>query len=585
MTDKEKEIEDLRKELEGKAGELGELLHTSEEAALDYLNRIDPNAVGVVFAAWDEIEKHRDEMKTAADALKAEADRVRTTLPQEAEAGKISAAQMLDAILNITLHESRDGVKIAKEEGHGLFDEFLPKAEEYLDLFEKLHPITTILRRKYNEDEERKKQIEAIAHLLGLIADDGKKGQREPGQTFTYTTYVKTITKEDLEACAEACWEVNRTSWGEQFADLAKVWDTYNTATRKKALKDELTVEKRLTLEASAYLYRCIIAKNENKPLATTTEGSTLPALKYITHENEVTAGISKLNSIFGFLDLVPADGQTRLDIQTDKDKDGNQLFTFYSATFEGGGEITYSRPLDARDDWYISFAGLLYEEGQTVFSKRQFYKKIFKTDPSKAQLAKFSEAIELMMRTQVQITNDIIDETEEGTKLIGDAATDRPKYPTRQRTKFSYKGALLPCEIVEATDPHTGKVIKDAVHIFRYPPTLEYAKTRGEIMTLDPELLLVAGVSWTPKTAALHKMLLTRIAQLKRQEKLSQMHRHTSPKYLKDTLYDQCHIRTATDKKNVKRAGTVEKILEHYKEKGHIKGWKETEDSFTITV
>ena len=588
MTVREQKIAELREEIQSR-GQMGLILRTTEEAALDFFNRLDPNLLLFVVKAWNEFETHADTMKQSLDDLKAAAERIRPTLPPADS--NADYEKLLDLLVKDGLFSEYE-IGTSRQELQEVFAQFLPqeiikKAEHHIDLFESLHPVTMILRKEYEKDEERAEQNKAGGHLLGMILDDETDSEKAEDHVsgLTYTEYVNTITKEDLDRCAKVCKKARRHSWGNQFAALAEVWEDYDTRTRKKALKDELTIERRLTFEASIYLYRCVMARLENQQPGTIPDEPALPVLSYISHNNDLTAGISKLNSIFGFLDLVPLDGQTRIDIQTDKDKDGNQLFTFYSATFEGGADITYSRPLDARDDWYLSFAGQFYEEGQYIFSKRQFYKKIFRKDPSKTQLKNFSEAIEIMMKTQVNITNEIIDEDEEGHRLIGDAATDRPKYPTRKRTKYSYKGALLPCEIIEATDPHTGKVIKDAIHIFRYPPTLEYAKTRGEIMSVDPELLLVKGVSFTAKTAALHKMLLTRIAKLRRQENMPQYMRNTSPKYLKDTLYEQCHIRTATDKKNVKRAGTIEKILDHYKEKGHIKGWREYEDSFTIQI
>ena len=275
MTAKEKKIEDLRKELQ-KKGQMGMILRTTEEAALDFFNRSGPELVIFVFKAWNEFETHADTMKQSLDDLKTEADRIRPTLAQ-AEDGE-NSKKLLDLLVKDGLFSEHE-IGIGRKELREIYAPQLPesiveKAEQHIDLFERLHPITIALRRKYEKDEEQAAQTKAGGHLLGMFISDSdpddKAEDHEDG--LTYTDYIKAITKEDLEQCADNCNKANRKSWGEQFEALAEAWDDYDTDARKKALKDELTIEKRLTFEASVYLYRCIVAKLEHQPPAAVPE-------------------------------------------------------------------------------------------------------------------------------------------------------------------------------------------------------------------------------------------------------------------------------------------------------------------------
>ena len=568
------------------ANTLADILRiTADDAAL-FLNSLPKEAHAIIERAAQELRDNADEMRADLDAIQARADK-------DSLRDNPTLALFLD-LLEKQYYYNPDDWRLRNDldfaGAESLPADFVAQINAFIKKYSEKHPATVELRDLYEQGEQYKKNLDAAAKLtaLKLTAPGGAE----------YLTFVERITADELRKAADICKRQGLTEWEKDFSHLADEWDKDHTPDARRGLFESISHQ------AGTYLYRQITEGGQINPLPSTPSAPL--KLSYIKDGN-VTAGIDKISTnIFGLLENVPSDGQLRfaqtpngkelrlpINAKTDKDKDGNQLFTFCTFVDDIPG-VTLSRNLESRDEWYLTFCGAMYEDGCTVFSHSQLYKRIYGKRPSESQIKNFRAAIDLMMRTQVEIRNDIITTNDDGAQLIGDAATDRPKYPKNRREKFSYRGALLPCEIVTAVDSHTGKVIKDAIHIFRYPPTLQYARSRSEIITINADLIRVPGLSLTNTTATLYKYILTIIGRLKRQKNLPQKSRTTSPFITKEKLFEICHVpsgrsgetnrrRMTTGKDN--RKGYIPTILDYYQERGEIKSWKEYPDKYFLEV
>ena len=541
----------------------GTIFYTDAQTAREFLSRQDADFQAKVEAAKKEYRAHKEDVEESARAiLSAFTEWEHETEDADTVHARTETARpIINAILS---YEYTDPQDLPPAYGESIPPGILEMIKEHIRLYVQLLPITAYIRTALRKDVEYKAQREAYETITNFFMDDTSAERSE---------FLSLVTPGKLRAAAKQCKIARRDEWSAHYTRLADEWEKDLDADRDDLFRELIPNE-------IAYLYRICKATGDIYPAA--------PApleLSYIDKGRDLQVGKDKISaSIFGVLERMNPDGQMTM-FRTDKDKDGNQLYAF--ATLAETAGVNISRPLRGRDEWYLAAAGALYNEGQTIFSKYQLYKRLFGKNPSEKQMEKFTESIELMMRTQVTIQNDII-WTENNTNYIGDAKTDNPKYPNNRRKTYRYKGMLLPCKIVEAIDPHTGKVIQDAIQMYDEPPTLAYAKTRKEFITISPELLRVPSLKFTDTTATLHKYLLSIISSLKREAALPSnalYHPHTSPKVLKTTLYEKCELTTKSEKRNLRRNNVVEKILNHYQASGYIKGWREYDDCYTISV
>ena len=135
---------------------------------------------------------------------------------------------------------------------------------------------------------------------------------------------------------------------------------------------------------------------------------------------------------------------------------------------------------------------------------------------------------------------------------------------------RFKYQGYLLPAEIVTATI--NGQLSESAIHLFREPPIVSFAKQREQITTITVKVLQ-SPISKTDANLLIDDYLIERIAQAKsgRQPK----------KILYDTLYEYAQI--TTPKQKQRAPDKIKTYLEHYKACGLIAAYKMKEDGITI--
>ncbi len=141
---------------------------------------------------------------------------------------------------------------------------------------------------------------------------------------------------------------------------------------------------------------------------------------------------------------------------------------------------------------------------------------------------------------------------------------------------RFVYDGALIPFERVGAYI--SGKWTDAAIHIFREPPLISFARMRGQV-ALIPAEILNAPINSTDANIAIGMYLIRRICHMKNP------HDKTGGKILLSTLYQKCQI--PAGKPRQRALVKIRKYLDHYKNCGWIQDCKidTAEGYITVTV
>ena len=134
----------------------------------------------------------------------------------------------------------------------------------------------------------------------------------------------------------------------------------------------------------------------------------------------------------------------------------------------------------------------------------------------------------------------------------------------------FRYDGALLPMERIQAVV--NGQVADAAIHIFREPPMMTFARERKQITTFSARLL-DSPLSKTNSNIELEDYLIEEIARIKNGKR--------SNKLLFKTIYEHANITTTKQKQRA--PGKIRQLLEHYKAHGFIKAYDEKKDGVII--
>ena len=198
----------------------------------------------------------------------------------------------------------------------------------------------------------------------------------------------------------------------------------------------------------------------------------------------------------------------------------------------------------------YIAVAAL-WNAGNKVITLTQIHYAMGNTKrPAAYQLEKINEAVSKMTTAKLFLDNAL--------------EVEKLKY---NYGKFKYDGALLPMERMTATIK--GQLSDAAIHIFREPPLMTFARERNQITTFDVKLLQ-SPVSKTDGNLAIEDYLLERIAGAK--QAASKGKKVVINTILYETLFQKVGI---TDRKQKSRA--IEKIktyLDYYKSNGYIKSY-----------
>lgn len=259
---------------------------------------------------------------------------------------------------------------------------------------------------------------------------------------------------------------------------------------------------------------------------------------------------------------------------QFNKDPDGQFSYNFRAITSKRGAKDEVGVYTSINFDELDKLPGLQITRGLTAFDKRLYvaaaaagaagdgYTSLTKLHeamgnsgtPSDNQRGKIEQSLRKMGAARICIKNP-------------EEIAAKMKYPS-----FEYEGPLLPFEQVRAVV--NGQVTEAAIHFFREPPLVTFARERKQITTV-PRRLLDSPISKTEENLRLEDYLLDRIAQMKNKK--------TNPrKILLQTLYSECNL---TGKQKQRAPEKIKKYLDHYQKEQFIKSYAMDEKSISFTL
>ena len=262
---------------------------------------------------------------------------------------------------------------------------------------------------------------------------------------------------------------------------------------------------------------------------------------------------LDKVNSTIW--SMLERDTQGQIMLKVEKVGTKKELSILYSINFdELGAGAKISRKLTSHDKRVYVATAALYNAGNEVFSLQQVYKAMGYTGtPGKADRDKISASLAKMNGAIVTIDN-----AQEA------AAYNYPVY--------TYTGSLLPMETVKKSIH--GQVVEEAIHLFREPPAMTFARQRNQITTI-PIALLRSPISKTENNLQIEDYLLERIAHMKKG--------NASRRVLYKTICEKANI---TERKNRERLpGNVARYLSYYAKQGWIRSFTEEPDGVTIDL
>ena len=226
----------------------------------------------------------------------------------------------------------------------------------------------------------------------------------------------------------------------------------------------------------------------------------------------------------------------------------------YYAINFDELGEgITITKrllPFDKRV--YIAISAL-FNAGNRIITLSQIYYGMGNTGrPGTRDLTKINESITKMT----------------GARIFFDNEAEAKKY---KYTRFKYDGSLLPLE--RGTAIVNGQLADAAIHIFREPPLITFAKERRQITSINIKLLQ-SPINKTDANLQIDDYLIERISKAKNSKS-------KSCRILLKTLYSKTGI---TTKKQEQRApDKIRKYLEHYQAQDFIDRFTIEPDGITV--
>lgn len=252
---------------------------------------------------------------------------------------------------------------------------------------------------------------------------------------------------------------------------------------------------------------------------------------------------------------LLERDTAGQIAIAAEKRGSKKEISILYSINFDNlGDEVTISKRLLPFDKRVYIAVSALFNAGNNVISLTQIHYAMGNTSRPKAgQLQRINEAIKKMNGAAITVDNS--QEIAANYKYI----------------QFKYEGSLLPLERIEASV--NGRLTDAAIHIFREPPVITFAKKRNQITTI-PVKLLQSPMNKTDANLQLEDYLLERISREARGK-------GKTARLLYKTIFNHAGISTAKQKQRAPEK--IEKYLQYYTETNFIKGYAMEADGVTI--
>lgn len=330
----------------------------------------------------------------------------------------------------------------------------------------------------------------------------------------------------------------------------------YLDAELRKSKYGELTLEQFVDLEDGeekdaewSRIYAAAKAAKEKDEKATKVKAKRADIVAY---------PLDKVNSTIWNMLKEDTGGQITMRFAAENREDKKkkkEVDILYSINFDAleGEAITITKKLLPFDKRVYLAVAALFNAGNDVVSFTQIYYAMGNTNkPAPNQIKKIEDAVNKMMRAAVEVNNV--------------AEAKAYNYP-----KFTYKGALLPVEFVTAKV--NGTTAEGAVHIFREPPVITFARERRQITTIDIKLLQ-SPMNKTDANLSIDDYLIERISRAKGKK---------TEKILYATLYAQAGITTTKQKQRA--ADKITGYLDYYKKCSFIKGYSMTTDGIIIDL
>ena len=198
---------------------------------------------------------------------------------------------------------------------------------------------------------------------------------------------------------------------------------------------------------------------------------------------------------------------------------------------------------------------GALYKAGNEIVTPTQIYRAMGrKGSPSRTEAKKINDSLTKMRAALLYI----------------DSSKEAAVY--QSKTIFHYDGNLLPFERVTATV--NGRKTDSAIHIFREPPLIDFARKRGQITTLDISIR-ATPLRLTESHIRIEDYLAEQISHMRNNKKFSR-------KITLEKLFDKCKIKTKKQRFDTKAA--IKELMDYWKTIGFIgKKTKLEEDCISI--
>ena len=258
---------------------------------------------------------------------------------------------------------------------------------------------------------------------------------------------------------------------------------------------------------------------------------------------------LDKLNTIMWGLTKKETAGRVLVNMAKQGTK--KKIPLYYSINFDELEDVQISKELTATDKRVYIAMSALYNAGNEVMTITQIHHAMGNAGlPSKAQIDRINESVTKMSGARIHVDNQ--------------AEADAYNYKA-----FPYDGSLLPMERRSAIV--NGQIVDAAIHLFREPPLMSFAKERGQVTAFKASLLQ-SPISKTEANLKLEDYLITRISRSK-----------GTCKILLATLYEKAGITTKKQKQRVPEK--IEKYLQTYMKEGTITGYKIGKEEVIITL
>lgn len=275
-----------------------------------------------------------------------------------------------------------------------------------------------------------------------------------------------------------------------------------------------------------------------------------------VKHADSIEYPLDKINSKAWNLLTEDTGGQIKINFDLLPKKRNLQATAYYSINFDNlGDNVKITKKLTPFDKRVYIAVSALYNAGNDVITATQIYYAMGNTGkPGANQIQKIDDSLSKLTGAEITLNN-----LHEHEALKG-------KYP-----HFKYTGSLLPIERIMAIV--NGQLSESAIHFFREPPLMTFAKERNQVTTVDVALLQ-SPINKTDSNLQIDDYLIDRISRAKNSDK-------KNCRILFKTLYERAGIKTKMQRQRAPEK--VEKYLTHYQQQDFIKRYTMQADGIMI--